>query len=320
MNELQFIKCHGSGNDFLLIDAVACKEALRGTDLAALARAACDRTRGVGSDGILILTYDGTLYGMLMFNPDGSQAGMCGNGIRCVARLAAGYIKTEEFTLMSGGREYRVSHCRPIAGGVETFGVDIEVRTVSDDFAMNGCREGFVERPIEELDRELSFTALDLGNPHLVARVDRIDLRRLEQTGRRANTLKNILPNGVNLSFYTKEGPDTLFAATYERGAGITLSCGTAMTASATAAVLCGVIGEGTDIRVMNRGGMVVCRPRTTQDRGIVTSLTGNATFEWCGSLRFDGRAVEYSVTETTGEQRRWTDFAESLKTAYNAR
>lgn len=312
MIELQFIKCHGSGNDFILIDASTGVPSPEAVDLAALSRAACDRRNGIGSDGLLLLTFDGKRYGMRMFNPDGSEAGMCGNGIRCVARLAAAYVGSEEFTLASGGRDYRITHHSPMAEGVETFGVGIEVRTRSSSFAMPCTEDGFITRRIEALDDCLLFTALDAGNPHIVAEVDSIDLDMVERLGRKANMLKDILPDGVNLSLYERHSAQRLFVATYERGAGITMSCGTAMTSAATAAALAGRVSPDSRIEVMNRGGMVLCQPVICQNR-IVTTLTGNATFEWYGTLRYDGTAIDYDINRTTGEQIHWTRFVETI-------
>ncbi len=154
-------------------------------------------------------------------------------------------------------------------------------------------------QPIEALADDLLFTAIDTGNPHLVARVGRIDLERLDELGRRANGMRDILPHGVNLSLCEQRDGHTLFVATYERGAGITLSCGTAMTSAATAAVLADRMQAEHDIRVMNRGGMVLCRTHIGRE-GIVTRLTGNATFEWSGSLDFDGEALRYDVKPTS--------------------
>ena len=277
MTKLQYIKCHGSGNDFIMIDGVAQADRLSGVDLAALARTACDRSKGIGSDGVLLLVSSASGYGMRMFNPDGTEAGMCGNGIRCVARLAERYVGQSEFDLVF------------MAG-----------------------RERFVEQPIEALADDLLFTAIDTGNPHLVARVGRIDLERLDELGRRANGMRDILPHGVNLSLCEQRDGHTLFVATYERGAGITLSCGTAMTSAATAAVLAGRMQAERDIRVMNRGGMVLCRTHIGRE-GIVTRLTGNATFEWSGSLDFDGEALRYDVSDKTDEQQAWQRFVDEI-------
>lgn len=312
MTKLQYIKCHGSGNDFIMIDGVAQADRLSGVDLAALARTACDRSNGIGSDGVLLLVSSADGYGMRMFNPDGSEAGMCGNGIRCVARLAERYVGQSEFDLVSGGRIIRVRHAEPICRGIETYGAQIGIRTASDDFAFMAGRERFVEQPIEALADDLLFTAIDTGNPHLVARVGRIDLERLDELGRRANGMRDILPHGVNLSLCEQRDGHTLFVATYERGAGITLSCGTAMTSAATAAVLAGRMQAERDIRVMNRGGMVLCRTHIGRE-GIVTRLTGNATFEWSGSLDFDGEALRYDVSDKTDEQQAWQRFVDEI-------
>lgn len=313
MNELQFIKCHGSGNDFILIDAIATPSASESVDLPALSRAACDRQSGIGGDGVLLLARDGDRYGMRMFNPDGSEAGMCGNGIRCVARLAAEYVGKEEFLLTSGGRSYRITRHEPMSCGVETFGVEIEVRLSSRDFAMPDSGKGFIMRKIAALDDNLLFTALDTGNPHIVAEVDRIELDRLKLLGEKADTLRDILPSGVNLSLYQRLSEHSLFVATYERGAGITLSCGTAMTSAATAAALAGRVDRRQPIEVMNRGGMVVCRTHISE-QNIVTTLIGNATFEWQGIMSYDSTHLEYEVTYITGEQQDWTEFVGSMK------
>ena len=100
--KLDYIKCHGSGNEFVMFDAVA--QNMEGIALDSLSIAVCDRNNGIGADGILLLVRDSNnMYGMRMFNPDGSEAEMCGNGIRCVARLAESYIGCDHFDLTSGG-------------------------------------------------------------------------------------------------------------------------------------------------------------------------------------------------------------------------
>ena len=228
-----------------------------------------------------------------MYNPDGSQAEMCGNGIRCVARLVRErYIHEDRFTLRSGGREYRISRCPDIFGSIPTFGVEMSIGTRSRDFGfMPAGSTRFVEQPIPALDAELRFTALSPGNPHIVARVDSIDMARLEALGEKVKRLHDEFPRGINVSLYRHCGPQAIYAATYERGAGITFSCGTAMTSCSTAAVLTGLCREGADIEVYNRGGMVRCLCRIDGD-AITTRLTGNATYEWSGRIQWDGTAL----------------------------
>ena len=286
---MEFIKCHGSGNDFILIDAIRYHDYSREV-WSDFARVACCRESGIGSDGVLLLVQhaDG-VYGMDMLNPDGTYAEMCGNGIRCVARLAyeLGYISAQG-VLRSGGRDYKVQRIESI-DGEETFGVDIPINTWSKDFTFYSADERFVARKIEALDDKLEFTALNLGNPHIVAEVESISLKYLTTLGERVLSLKELFPFGVNVSFYERRSPREIFVSTYERGAGLTLSCGTAMTASATAVAMRGRVDAGERIEVRNRGGRVFC---TTQlSDSIITRLEGNATFEWYGEASFvDGK------------------------------
>lgn len=283
-------------------------------DWSRFARLACNRESGVGSDGVLLVVrHDDGTYGMDMLNPDGTHAEMCGNGIRCVARYAheRGYIASEG-VLRSGGRDYRVAQAgETIAEGIATYAVDIDIRLWSSDFTFFEEGESFIGENIAPLDDSLRFTALNLGNPHLVSAVDDISLERLTLLGEKVLTLKELLPNGVNVSIYRPLSSRSIFVATYERGAGITLSCGTAMTASATAAALIGYVERGERIEVRNRGGMVFC---TTQlGQRLVTRLEGNATFEWRGYVEFGDDTFGYVVEERSGEGDVWQAFVDKL-------
>ncbi len=311
--QIDFIKCHGSGNDFIMVDTTAKPSDYDAVDWSSFARIACDRHSGIGSDGVLLVVrHDDGIYGMDMLNPDGTHAEMCGNGIRCVGRLAQerGYL--HDGILRSGGRDYRVATAEDIGEGVQSFAADIPIRTWSDDFAFFGKEERFVGRVIEELSSDVEFTALNLGNPHIVARVDRIDMALLTRLGERVKELRNVLPHGVNVSLYECRSRRELFVATFERGAGITLSCGTAMTASCTAATLLGLVDEGERIEVCNRGGKVYCSTRLDNNT-IVTRLEGNATFEWYGSAEFDGVALKWRTVRTTNEEEMWQRLRGSL-------
>ena len=312
MTNFEIIKCHGSGNDFIMVDTTRLDDA-NAIDWSAFARIACDRTNGIGSDGVLLVVRnDAGIYGMDMLNPDGTHAEMCGNGIRCVARLAEerGYL--DSGTLTSGGRTFPARRAESVAEGIETFSVDIPIATWSPSFAFFNPEERFVGKVIENLNGELRFTALNLGNPHIVAAVEEIDMTLLEELGERVKVLKNEFPHGVNVSLYKVLSPTSIFVATYERGAGITLSCGTAMTASSTAAALLGYVKQGERIAVFNRGGKVACRT-AIEGESIITTLEGNATFEWVGEARFDGENFTYERLNTSGEADTWNKFVESL-------
>lgn len=312
MTHFEIIKCHGSGNDFIMVDTTLL-ESPESIDWSAFARMACDRANGIGSDGILLVVRNAEgIYGMDMLNPDGTHAEMCGNGIRCVARLAEerGYLGSGLLT--SGSRTFPARRAEAVAQGIETFSVDIPIATWSESFGFFNPEERFIGKTIESLDNRLQFTALNLGNPHIVAAVEEIDMTLLEQLGERVKSLKREFPHGVNVSLYKVLSPTSIFVATYERGAGITLSCGTAMTASSTAAVLLGYVNRGERIEVFNRGGKVACRT-AINDGSIITTLEGNATFEWRGKARFDGTNFAFDIEAESGEAATWNNFVESL-------
>lgn len=301
---LEYILCHGSGNRFVLIDGVRFGRELADADLHRLARTACapGALRAGGLDGLLLLVRIGGGYAMRMFNTDGSEAEMCGNGIRCVARMARErYVAEDAFTLLSGGRSYPVRREEPLFEGVPAYGVRIGIGLASDDFPSGGDR--FVDRPIPALDEALRFTYLHLGNPHLTARVDRIDFGLLERLGERIGRLPELFPRGMNVSLVRADGPKRIFVATCERGVGITESCGTAMTASTTALYLSGICPPEEEIAVYNRGGMVRCRVEPAPE-GLATRLTGNATYETAGRLAWSGAELRHEVSREYDDEK----------------
>jgi diaminopimelate epimerase len=273
--KFDYIKCHGSGNEFVMVDAV--KYDLQGVDLAEFARFICDREHSLGADGVLLLVEREGVYGMRMFNPDGSEAEMCGNGIRCVARLAEEYVGERKFDMFSGGNIYHITREEDIFPAIPTYGVDLAVRLASADFGFAKGAEQFISQPIEPLDAELLWTAINVGNPHIVAEVDQIDYAHLTHLGERVLELKEELPKGINVSLVKVLGENRVFVATYERGAGITASCGTAMTSSATAMALNGRCDYCKVIEVENRGGAVRCICH--KEGGLHTQLIGNASY-----------------------------------------
>ncbi len=274
MQNTEYILCHGSGNRFVMIDALK-----SGFDLALSSELILNVASKMECDGLLVLDREDERHlAMRMFNTDGSAAAMCGNGMRCVARAADElYIKSSHFTLYSGGGAYPIERCAPLAEGVATYGVDIAVKLTSEDFPLSGSR-GFINSPIPELDPNLSFTFLNLGNPHIVAPVKEIDYNLLCSLGERVKELKDIFPNGVNVSFVKSEGDNSIFVATFERGVGLTPSCGKAMTASTTTMAMLGEVDWDVAIEVSNRGGFVRVSPKK-EGNSIISQLLGNATY-----------------------------------------
>lgn len=283
--KFDYIKCHGSGNEFVMVDAV--KQDFCGIDLAEFSRFICDREGAVGADGVLLLVKEGEMFGMRMFNPDGSEAEMCGNGIRCVARLAEEYVGCREFEMFSGGNTYGIVRAEDIHPAMPTYGVNLKVRLASADFGFAEGVEQFVAQKIERLDSNLLWTAINVGNPHIVAEVSEIDYDHLTRLGERVLELKEEFPKGINVSLVKVLGKNRIFVATYERGAGITASCGTAMTSSATAMALNGRCDYEATIDVENRGGAVRCICH--KEGGLHTQLIGNASYISYGRVVAEG-------------------------------
>lgn len=284
MTRIGFVKCHGSGNDFPLIDARGL--AFADEEWATLARALADRRGPVGGDGLLALVAgrDGAAFGMRMWNADGSEAETCLNGLRCVARAGfAAFGATQAIvSLETSSAEAAIDD--EIAPGVFTVR---ETAGPADRDARHWLHIArvaeHVEAPLDPLPG-LLWTAVAMPNPHLVAFVDHIDEAALVAAGRICEAAPDWLPGRANVSFVEVRGPDTIFVRTFERGVGLTDSCGSAMAASAHAAALTGRTAFDAPVTVLNAGGLVRA---VAHGDGRVT-LSGNATWEWEGSAEVD--------------------------------
>ncbi len=307
MESMEYIFGHGSGNKFVMFDTIA-----NSMPLLYEQEFIINVCRNTLSDGVLLLVrYDDEHLGMRMFNTDGTEAEMCGNGIRLVARLAdERYLHSECFTLYSGGKPYPIRRQADISPDVVTYSVDIAISLLSPDFD-SSRQHTLVGKVIDRLDSDLRFTYLNLGNPHLVAQCDDIDLDKLTVMGEKmkCGAMRNALPNGCNISLYKVLSPQQIFVATYERGVGLTASCGTAMTASCSAAVLLGLCRMGENVDVRNRGGAVRCR--TAIDPKITTRLSGNASYIAYGELDASGEIL--TREECYDEQEAWQEFLHEL-------
>jgi diaminopimelate epimerase len=291
-----FVKCHGSGNDFALVDARAM--ALDDDDgWGAVARALGDRGGPVGSDGLLLLTGgDGDCaFGQRMFNPDGSEALTCLNGLRCTARAGFEALGIDAARVRLPTAAAEVARVADLAPGVVT------VRTVAGPADTGPAAVGLrvaapvIDAPIPGLPSPRAFTAVAMPNPHLIAFVERVDDAELVALGRWCEAGPDLLVDRANVSFVEVRGAD-LFVRTHERGVGLTDACGSAMAASVFAAAATGRLHFDEAVRVFNPGGFV--RAAAAPD-GWVT-IEGNATFEWRGEIDVDlatGVAKELTVT-----------------------
>ena len=307
---IDFIKCQGSGNDFPLIDARAM--ALSEDQWPVLARALADRDGPVGGDGLLALVAgdDAHAFGMRMFNSDGSEAETCLNGLRCVARLGFERLGLDEAAIRLKTSSALAARVDAMAPGVTT------IRTRAGPAAIDPAAAGLIgpkgpviEVSIDGLPNERPFTAVAMPNPHLVTFVDSIDETELVALGMWCETGPALIPGRANVSFVEQRGDDAIYVRTFERGVGLTDSCGSAMAASTVAAGLTGRIPFGRELRVLNRGGMVRAIAQTPGEGGMVT-IAGNASFEWDASIEVD---LETGATgavegrrERTGETGAW--------------
>lgn len=277
---LAFVKCHGSGNDFPLVDARALD--LGDAEWAGVARALADRNGPVGGDGLLLLTAgdDAHAFGMRMFNSDGSEAETCLNGLRCVARAGFEALGIDAAEVKLKTSSASVAREAALAPGVAT--VRTQVGPASTALADVGIRGA-----LDQLPSDRTFTAVAMPNPHLVTFVDAIDEAELVALGQWCESGPALIPGRANVSFVEQRGPD-LFVRTFERGVGLTDSCGSAMAASVLSAALTGRVPFDADVRVFNKGGLV--RGRAGADRRV--TISGNATFLYDASIEVDPAAA----------------------------
>ena len=241
MATLRFAKLHGTANDFIYVDARA---GFPG-DPAALAPRLCDRRRGVGADGlILLLGSERADCRMAIWNADGSRPEMCGNGIRGLAKFVhdRGLVTTNPFRVETDAGVKTLT-CALEGGRVARVTVDMGV-PVWDGPAIPVAATGdVIERPLEVAGRTWNVTCVSMGNPHCVVFVDDVAGLPLADLGPRFEH-HAFFPRRVNTEFARVTGPDRLEMRVWERGAGETLSCGTGACALGVAAARTGRTGR----------------------------------------------------------------------------
>ena len=280
---IAFTKCHGSGNDFPLIDARAMD--LPDATWAGIARALADRTGPVGGDGLLLLTTgdEAHAFGMRMFNSDGSEAETCLNGLRCVARAGFAALGGSEARVRLKTSSATVAIDPDLAPGVVTIRETAGPADPDVSHWPLASATVLVDARVPNLPSERLFTAISIPNPHLISFVDTVDDAELSALGAVCEAAPAWLPNRANVSFVEVRDGD-LFVRTFERGVGLTDSCGSAMAASTYAACLTGRVKFARPLTVFNAGGMV----RAEAGEDAMVTLSGNATFEWAGSAEID--------------------------------
>ncbi len=236
---MRFTKMHGAGNDYVYIN---CFEERFPADVAALAIEVSNRHFGIGGDGlVLICPSEVADARMRMFNADGSEAEMCGNAVRCVAKYLYdhGIVRREAFTIETG-RGVLTLLCEVDNGRVRQVRVNMGAPILkSADIPTTLPGDPPIRQKLSAAGREFEVTCVSMGNPHCVTFVDEINDDWVLRVGP-AVERHSAFPRRTNAEFIQVVSPTEFRMRVWERGSGETLACGTGACASAVAGVLAG--------------------------------------------------------------------------------
>ncbi|MBD1804418.1 diaminopimelate epimerase [Microcoleus sp. FACHB-SPT15] len=246
--EIEFTKYHGLGNDFILIDNRVTTEPVITSEQAIKL---CDRHFGIGADGVIFALpgQDGTDYTMRIFNSDGSEPEMCGNGIRCLAQFLSDLERADAKTHGTSDAPKEQYHIHTL-GGVMTLKLESNGRVRVDmglpqlsaaeiPTTLAAAEHKVINTPIEAAGQSWQVTCVSMGNPHCITFVEDVAAIPLEAIGPQFEH-HSAFPQRTNTEFIQVVRPDYLKMRVWERGAGITLACGTGACASVVAGVLTG--------------------------------------------------------------------------------
>lgn len=232
----KFTKMHGLGNDYVYMDAIH-QQIDNESDLAQFVS---NRHFGIGSDGLILICKSNVAdFKMRMFNSDGSEAEMCGNGIRCVGKFVYDKGLTNKNTITVetlAGIKTLVLNTKE--GKVDTVRVDMgepileakEIPVVSDKNPVTGLK-------LKAMDKEFSFTCVSMGNPHAITIVKDTETFEVEKYGKILEE-DSVFPNKTNVEFVQIVDKEHIKMRVWERGSGETLACGTGACATAVACYL----------------------------------------------------------------------------------
>ena len=250
---IKFTKMHGLGNDYVYIDAIHQKI----EDESSLAQFVSERHFGIGSDGlILICKSDIANFKMRMFNSDGSEAEMCGNGIRCVAKFVYDKGLTNSTTItvetLAG---IKILHLNVKDGKVETVKVDMgEPILKPSEIPVTSEEEITKNLILKAEDREFKFTCVSMGNPHAITLLNDTKNFNVEKYGKILEVDK-AFPRRTNVEFAEIVDKNNIKMRVWERGAGETLACGTGACATAVACYINGLTQRQVNIELL--GGIL---------------------------------------------------------------
>ncbi|PFP26883.1 diaminopimelate epimerase [Bacillus sp. AFS073361] len=301
--EVQLIKGHGSGNDFLIIDEMSNQYEFSESERADLARMLCNRQSVLGADGILfVMNSKHADARMRVFNSDGSEASMCGNGLRLVARYVCEHLGQNKAVIETMKANLKVSKQNELLPDIHTYQVEISpVLFELKALPLNLNKPTLFNEKIEELSADLRFTALAVPNPHLIAIVEAEHLEGdlQKHLSEKVNGPNHLFPDGVNVSFVKHLQPGAIYVRTFERGVGFTNACGTAMSASTLVTCLLELNKLENVVNVYNNGGKVQCVAHESEGKYTI-DLIGNATYLYNATVNVDLENHSFTISSKT--------------------
>ena len=275
---MEFTKMHGCGNDYVYINGFTNKI----ENPNKLSEIVSNRNFGIGSDGLIVINpSDVADFKMSMYNADGSEGKMCGNGIRCVAKFVYDNKMTDKTTITV-----------ETLSGIKTLVLNVEdekVKTVrvnmgtpilkSKDVPVVSDKEQVIDEPIKVNDKEYRITCVSMGNPHAVTFIDDTDSLEIEKIGPLFEN-NEIFPDRVNTEFIQVVDRNNIKMRVWERGSGETLACGTGACASVVACVLNGLTENKVTVSLLG-GDLFI---EYNQEENVVY-MTGPATISFTGNI-----------------------------------
>lgn len=291
MPALSLTKAHGSRNDIFVVDGAPHDHFPSADELTRAVGLLCDRRRGLGGDGVYFVADgdDGTARAWF-YNPDGSEALLCGNGMRCAGRILLDRHQAESVVVHQGPYSFTVRDRGRTPHGVRQVSVElpaVDFAPAEPIVAEAGAHGEYVDRLLPAFHPSRHVTAVAVPNSHLITLVDSYDEAELVETGRRVAGSPDVFPIGANLSFVLplSDGEvDEVFVHTYERGAGLTPSCGSGVAASRATLSRLGLVEPERPVTVRNPGGIArsLLQPVGDVWRPL---LEGNATLVYQAEL-----------------------------------
>jgi len=282
---MNFVKMHGLGNDFVIVEVNSWEEA---DTLQPYAQAVCDRNFGIGADGLIAIGQDPEMdVFMRIFNSDGSEPEMCGNGIRCVARYVYEHKlvnKTSMAVRTLAGPIYPV--VKILEGQLVSVTVDMGEPVLDRALIpMTGVGNN-VKVKTTTSHGEIEFTAVSMGNPHCIVFVPDITEIPVSLWGPELET-NGLFPAKTNVEFVQVIGPSEIEMRVWERGAGITLACGTGACATLVAGVLNGYTDRAATIHLL--GGDLFIEWKEEDNH---VYMTGPATEVFSGHINIEKNKI----------------------------